>query len=175
MLPAETGTDDVADLYRRYAPALHRRCASIVRNSDEAHDLVQETFARFLAAREQGENRHSPFGVLYRIATNASIDRLRRRTTASEESLDPEIRSGDHDSPRVDSVHDLALLTRGLSEDELTVAVLYHLDGYTHDEIADALDISRRTVGKILRRFELHTRKRAARLGLVPAQGAGDG
>ena len=66
-------------------------------------------------------------------------------------------------------MHDLAFLTRGLSEDELTVAVLYHLDGYTQDDIASSLDISRRTVGKILVRFERHVRKRAQRAGFETA------
>ena len=36
------------------------------------------------------------------------------------------------------------------AEEELTVAVLHHLDGYTQDGIAASLDLSRRTVGKML-------------------------
>jgi RNA polymerase sigma factor (sigma-70 family) len=159
--------DDVADLYRRHAPALQRRCASIVGSPEEARDLVQETFARYISARGRFTDRASPFTVLYRIATNASIDRLRRRKTATEEELDPEVRSGDlgNEPRRIDNLHDLALLTRGLSEEELTVAVLHHLDGYTQDGIASSLDISRKTVGKILAKFEDHVKKRAARLG----------
>src|SRR3954470_15239364 len=100
--------DDVADLYRRHAPALQRRCASIVGSGEEARDLVQETFARYISARSSFTDRASPFTVLYRIATNASIDRIRRRKTASEEELDPEVRSGDLGSEprRVDNLHD---------------------------------------------------------------------
>lgn len=139
----------------------------MVGNSEEARDLVQETFARYIAARGTFTDKASPFTVLYRIATNASIDRLRRRKTATEEELDPETRAGDlgREPHRVDKLHDLALLTRGLSEEELTVAVLHHLDGYTQDGIAASLDLSRKTVGKILARFEDHVKKRAARLG----------
>src|SRR5574338_216869 len=169
--------DDVAELYRRHAPALHRRCASIVKNPDEARDLVQETFARYISARGTFTDKAAPFTVLYRIATNASIDRLRRRKTATEEELDPEVRAGDLGSEprRVDNLHDLALLTRGLSEEELTVAVLHHLDGYTQDGIASSLDLSRKTVGKILARFEDHVKKRAARLGFTDQRKASDG
>lgn len=153
--------EDVAELYRRHAPALHRRCASIVGNPDDARDLVQETFARYLAAKERGD---APFAVLYRIATNAAIDRLRRRKTRSEDELDAEVHAGvGGASERIDNAHDLAVLTKGLSEEELTVAVLHHLDGYTQDQIAASLDLSRRTVGKILVRFEEHVKKRAAR------------
>lgn len=156
---------DLSELYKRHAPALHRRCASIVGNPDEARDLVQETFARYLAARGSWRAAASPFAALYRIATNAAIDRLRRRRIASEDELDVEAHAGDPaiEPRRIDSLHDLAFLTRGLSEDELTVAVLYHLDGETQDAIAASLELSRRTVGKILARFERHVRKRAGR------------
>ena len=162
----------VSELYKRYAPALHRRCATIVGSSDEAHDLVQETFARYLAARDRWRGAAAPFTVLYRIATNAAIDRLRRRKLAAEDGVDPDHHAAERgDEPgRIDSLHDLAVLTRGLSEEELTVAVLHHLDGYTQDGIAASLDLSRRTVGKILARFEVHVRKRAARTGFALAK-----
>jgi len=55
------------------------------------------------------------------------------------------------------------------------VAVLHHLDGYTQDQIASSLDLSRKTVGKILARFEDHVKKRAARLGFAPARKVSDG
>ncbi len=178
MSRASREGDDVAELYRRHAPALQRRCASIVGNVDEARDLVQEAFARYLASGATYQDRGSPFAVLYRIATNASIDRLRRRKTASEDELDAERHVGafaDGAPSRIDDLHDLAWLTRGLSEEELTVAVLHHLDGYTQDGIAASLDLSRRTVGKILARFEEHVKKRAARSGFSAPRRAGHG
>src|SRR5262249_7214961 len=99
---------DIADLYRRHAPALHRRCASIVGNAEEARDLVQETFARYISARANWTDRASPFTVLYRIATNASIDRLRRRKTAAAEELDPDTKAGDlgGEPRRIENLHD---------------------------------------------------------------------
>jgi RNA polymerase sigma-70 factor (ECF subfamily) len=176
------GTGSVAELYRTHAPALHRRCLGIVGNPDDARDLVQETFARYLAAGNRFADA-TPFAVLYRIATNASIDRLRRRKTASEDELDDNVGPGDsgagsadpnHTARRVDALHDLVFLTRGLSEEEVTVAVLHHLDGYTQDGIAESLDLSRRTVGKMLAKFEDHLKKRAARTGFT-AKAANDG
>ena len=167
----------LTELYKRHAPTLLRRCAAIVGNAEEARDLVQEAFARYLARGGERDDA-AAFAVLYRIATNAAIDRLRRRKTASEDELDPEVHAGSpgNEPRRIDSLHDLAVLTRGLSEEELTVAVLHHLDGYTQDGIAASLDLSRRTVGKILARFELHVSKRAARAGFVtPKRAASHG
>ena len=164
------GTEAVAELYRSHAPALHRRCLGIVGNPEDARDLVHEAFARYLAAGDRWHGA-TPFAVLYRIATNAAIDRLRRRKTAREDELDAESRAGDlgHEPSRVDALHDLVVLTRGLSEEEVTVAVLHHLDGYTQDGIAASLDLSRKTVGKMLAKFEDHMKKRAARTGFAPA------
>lgn len=169
--------DEVAELYKRHAPALYRRCVSIVGNRDEARDLVQETFARYLATKENWRAHGSAFAVLYRIATNASIDRLRRRKTAGEDELHAEAHVGDlgNEPRRIDNLRDLAFLTKGLSEEEITVAVLHHLDGYTQENIASSLDLSRRTVGKILGKFEEHVKKRAARSGYSSQARASDG
>jgi len=102
---------------------------------------------------------------------------LRRRKTASEDELDAEVHRGEsrQRAASIDNLHDLAFLTRGLSEEELTVAVLHHLDGYTQEGIAAALDLSRRTVGKILNRFEEHVKKRAARTASPNTRRASDG
>ena len=63
----------------------------------------------------------------------------------------------------------------GCPRKEVTVAVLHHLDGYTQDGIAESLDLSRRTVGKMLAKFEDHLKKRAARTGLFTCEGCGGG
>ena len=160
--------DRVAELYKRHAPALYRRCQRFVGNPDEARDLVQETFARYLSSNYAGET--SAYALLHRIATNASIDRLRRRKRAREDELYAEAHVDLGGEPcRVGSLRDLAFLVKGLSEEELTVAVMHHVDGYSQDGIAESLDRSRRTVGKILRRFEEHVKKRAARSGFIDA------
>ena len=49
----------------------------------------------------------------------------------------------------------------GLDDETLAVAVMSHVDGLTQDEIAAALSLSRRTIGKRLKRFMEHTRARA--------------
>jgi RNA polymerase sigma-70 factor (ECF subfamily) len=163
----------VAAAYERYGHALYRRCLRLVGSEDDAHELLQEVFCQFWRGREKFEGRSSAFTYLYRIATNLSIDRLRRRTTAGpQHELDETRRENPDGTPerRTSAAAELALLTEGLDPDTLTVAVLSHVDGLTQEEIADALDLSRRTVGKRLKKFLDHTRKRARKL-----EGGGDG
>jgi RNA polymerase sigma factor (sigma-70 family) len=68
---------EVEALYRRYGPALFRRCRTLLGNDAEAQDCLQDTFLGFLKGNWRGEAQ--PFTVLYRVATFQAIDRLRRR------------------------------------------------------------------------------------------------
>lgn len=150
-------------LYRQHAPTLFRRSLSLLGSVDEAHDVVQESFVRFMNA---GYTKGSAFALLYRIAVNLSIDQLRGRVRHKHESCDEhDLPSDLHTGSRVESAMDLALLTRGLKDKHLEVSVLYHVDGYSQDEVAASLGLSRRSVGKTLQRVAAHIHQRAARLG----------
>ena len=160
----------IAEWYVRYGPALHRRCASLVHNKEDAAELVQETFTQFFAQADRFEGRSSPFTYLYRIATNLSIDRVRRRRTQGtvvdvEETglVAPTNLTPDKQAANIEA---LAVLTHGLDQETLLVAVLSHVDGLTQDEIAEATDLSRRTIVKRLQDFAEHTQKRAKRKGV---------
>ncbi len=155
----------IARLYERYGPALYRRGLRLLGNPEDARELVQEVFLQFWRHRERFEGRSSAFTYLYRIATNQAIDRLRRRTTAGQqvavEKVEAQTATRVGPDRQVHALLDLTELTAGLDEETLTVAVMSHVDGLTQDEIAEALDLSRRTIGKRLKRFHQLTRARA--------------
>jgi RNA polymerase sigma-70 factor (ECF subfamily) len=159
----------IAALYERYGHALYRRCLSLVSNPEDARELTQEVFLQFWRGRDRFEGRSSAFTYLYRIATNLSIDRLRRRKTAGHQvDIDrgePIATPTAGPERHTLAIQELADLTEGLDDETLTVAVMSHVDGLTQEEIAAALDLSRRTIGKRLKNFMSHTRKRAAKLG----------
>jgi RNA polymerase sigma-70 factor (ECF subfamily) len=62
-----------------YFRELHVHCYRMVGSFDEAEDLVQETLLRAWRNRESYEGRATIRAWLYRIATNACIDAIRRR------------------------------------------------------------------------------------------------
>ena len=170
----------IAALYERYGHALYRRCLSLVGQEEDARELLQEIFFQFFKGRARFEGRSSVFTYLYRIATNLSIDRLRRRSTAGVqlelEAADRRLPEAPSSEQRAAAIAELAELTSGLDEECLTVAVMAYVDGLTQDEIAAALDLSRRTIGKRLKRFLEYTRARASdlqRLGPVLAGAEG--
>jgi RNA polymerase sigma-70 factor (ECF subfamily) len=69
---------DFDDLVRRYRRELHVHCYRMLGSFDEAEDHVQEVFLRAWRSRADFEGRSSPRTWLYRVATNACLDTLRR-------------------------------------------------------------------------------------------------
>jgi RNA polymerase sigma-70 factor (ECF subfamily) len=156
---------DIAALYAQYGHAIYKRCLRLVSSPEDARELMQETFFQFFSGRDRFLGKSSPFTFLYRIATNLSIDKLRRRTTAGPRTnLDdePTLKSeGQSQEKRTQVLEEIKVLTEGLDEETLTIAVMSHVDGLTQDEIAETLGLSRKTIGKKLQRFMDITRDRA--------------
>ncbi|MBK7862863.1 MAG: sigma-70 family RNA polymerase sigma factor [Archangiaceae bacterium] len=170
--------DRLTELYRRYAPALFRRALSLLGSDEaEAHDVVQDVFAAYIKNESKLRGEAAPFTVLYQMTTFQTVDRLRRRSRwsgrVSSLSVDEEgdgpalqVAAPDDVSARLEAARDVALLTHGEDEQTLTCAVLYFVEGYTTQEIADSLDISRKTVGRALAAFAERAQKRADRFGV---------
>jgi RNA polymerase sigma-70 factor (ECF subfamily) len=68
-----------AEEAERYRNELRVHCYRMLGSYDDAEEMVQETFLRAWRAREGFEGRASVRAWLYRIATNACIDDVRRR------------------------------------------------------------------------------------------------
>jgi RNA polymerase sigma-70 factor, ECF subfamily len=66
------------DLVRRYRRELHVYCYRMLGSFDEAEDHVQEVLLRAWRSREGFQGGSSPRTWLYRVATNACLDTLRR-------------------------------------------------------------------------------------------------
>jgi RNA polymerase sigma-70 factor (ECF subfamily) len=69
-----------AELTRRHQHELHRYCYRMLGSFEAAEDHVQEVFLRAWRSRAAFEERSSVRTWLYRIATNACLDTLRRTT-----------------------------------------------------------------------------------------------
>lgn len=141
---------DVEALYRRYGPMVVRRCRFLLRDDDEAADVAQEVFVRLLKHRERLDDRH-PSSLLYRIATNLSLNRIRDRRRRPELPgdllLDRIARLDDLDAPLL-----LDRLFGRQPESTRTMAVLHHVDGLTLEEVARECGLS---VSGVRRRLRL--------------------
>jgi RNA polymerase sigma-70 factor (ECF subfamily) len=104
--------ETVAALVTTYAPTLYRVAFSVLRNSADAEDAVQEAFMRVLRHRDRLDEVRDRRVWLIRIVWNVVLDRKRRMKTR----------------PETDDVTELVrvLPWQGLTAEELASAAQHH-------------------------------------------------
>jgi len=109
------------------------------------------------------ESRDSALPWIYRVATNHCLNLRRNAARHGEEAL-PEFEMASPASPDAFDVRQLAqrLLERFDTQTQ-AVAIGVFVDGMEHEEVAQALGISRRTVARKLQRFLGNARKYVTR------------
>lgn len=144
---------NIADLFGRYGPMVRRRAKALLGNDSDADEAVQEIFMKVLKQRdlEDGEGKTSWF---YRTTTNHCLNQIRdrkRRTSLLDQHVAP-VEEG-RSSPPADHLATLRWLLANSDEREAACAVYVYLDGMGHDEVAEMLGVSSRTVRNLLSRF----------------------
>ncbi len=138
--------------YHRYGPALRRKCERMLGNREDAEDVVQTLFIDLLRKGRTDVE----LGYLYRAATTRSLNVLRdsrRRRELLRRNLDRSAVDPGHEG-RVLSLDVLARLVGQLDEQGAELLVYRYCDDMTQEEIAELTGVSRKTVGKRLRRLQ---------------------
>jgi RNA polymerase sigma-70 factor, ECF subfamily len=146
---------DVEALSLRYGPMVLRRCRRLLRDEDEALDACQDVFVRLLVHRARLDAAF-PSSLLYRIATNVCLNRIRdraRRPETPDEELLAAIASSESPGGKSDAGLLLDWLFRRQHESSRTIAVLHYVDGLTLEEVARHTDMSVSGVRKRLRKL----------------------
>ncbi len=121
----------------RYGDMLYRICLLTLRNSADAEDAVQETFIKYIQKSPEFNDGDHEKAWLITVATNKCRDMLRYRSrhqTESEELL-LTYAIEKEESGILDALMEL-------SEKYKTPLMLFYIDGYKIDEIADIMGIS---------------------------------
>jgi len=138
-------TNAFEQIYRHFERPLYTIALRLLSDREEAQDVLHDTMLR-LFERIGSFRGESPFWAwLRRIAVNESLMRLRRRGTVSYSDEPPEPELGSDEQLLPPTATDHALLLRALDQLPATtrsVLWLYHVEGYTHDEIARAMQRS---------------------------------
>ena len=146
---------DVEAYYRRYGPMVLRRCRFMLRDDDAALDAMQDVFVELLR-REKDLVHAAPSSLLYTIATNVCLNRLRssrRRPQTRDDEILLSIAGSDCPEARALSEHFLDRLFGSEPGSTRTMAVLHYVDGFTLEETAAHVGLSVSGVRKRLRQL----------------------
>ena len=145
---------DVENLYAQFGPRVVRRCRALLSDDAKAEDAAHDVFVLLLRHQERLDDS-APSSLLYRMATNVCLNRIRG------EKRHPEHRDEDL-LVSIASLHDteeafgaralLGTLFRREHSLSRTIAVMHLLDGMTYEEIAPVVGLSASGVRKRMRR-----------------------
>lgn len=166
--------DAVRAIYREHAGAVHTVARSIVRDRELAADVVQQTFIKAWRAAKSFEGNRQLAPWLYSIARHTAIDMLRAETKPTRGGHAPETDVGVQPETfeRTWERFEVRRAVDALPEGERVVVRLSHLEGHTHEAIAEQLDIPIGTVKS--RSSRAHKRLAAALVHLTANQLAAD-
>jgi RNA polymerase sigma-70 factor (ECF subfamily) len=151
--------DAFRTLFERYNRRSYALAYGVLRNQDDALDVVQDAFIKAHEHLDKFEGASGFYTWLYRIVMNLAIDLLRKRRRASPVELEvldsgtddpllPRLLGGNPGRALLDKEIrariDAALAE--LSENHRTVLVLRELEGLSYEEIARAMSCSKGTI-----------------------------
>lgn len=135
-------------LYDRYAPKMFGVCLRYAIHRDMAEDMLQEGFIRVFSRLESYRSEGSLEGWIRKIMVNTALEVLRKRDILKY-SVDIELLH-EQDSGLTDglihlSTQDLLNRIQELPAGFRAVFNLFAIEGYTHKEISEMLNIAEGT------------------------------
>lgn len=140
-----------ATIYDRYSAAIHRYAYRLLGDETFADDVTQETFLKAWQRLDQLQDDSRLEGWLYRIASNLGTDALRKRQRQKQVSLVEELEQSEHvqigdSSGHVAEAELVGDVLRALPPDYAVCLTLRTVEGFSGEEIAGILGISKEAV-----------------------------
>lgn len=161
-----------SELVTNYSERIYNLALRILRNREDAEDVLQETFLTVLQKLDTFDGRSNFFTWIYRIATNASLMKLRKkRLVFAELPENPDMGPRHEEQIMVDWSQDPSFNIQNeeikkiidtainqLSEIYRTVFILRDIEQLSIKETSKILDISEENVKIRLRRARMFLR-----------------
>src|SRR6195256_662617 len=136
------------ELYNRYSSKMLAVCYRYAHNREDAEDMLQEGFIKVFSQMHTFENRGAFDGWVRRIIVHTCINILKKNKKFNE-SVDiihaTGIQVREESVPSIIQAKQVVECIRLLPIGYRTVLNLYAIEGYSHREISDMLDIEEST------------------------------
>jgi len=136
------------ELYNRYSPKMLSVCYRYAQNREDAEDMLQEGFIKVFTQINTFQNKGAFEGWIRRIIVHTCINFLKKYKKFSE-SVDLDhagyIQVKEETIPSLMQAKQVVECIRLLPVGYKTVLNLYAIEGYSHKEIADMLEIEEST------------------------------
>ncbi|PWT74226.1 MAG: RNA polymerase [Bacteroidetes bacterium] len=136
------------ELYNRYSPKMLAVCYRFAHNREDAEDMLQEGFIKVFLQIHTFQNKGAFEGWIRRIIVHTCINHLKKNKRFNE-SVDilnaNAIQVREESVPSIVQAKQIVDCIRILPIGYRTVLNLYAIEGYSHKEIADMLDIEEST------------------------------
>jgi RNA polymerase sigma factor (sigma-70 family) len=135
-------------LFEKYSGIMTGVCMRYADSYEEAQDIVQDGFIKFFKKIGMFSGKGSLEGWLRRIMVNTALDHLR---SVKNERFKVDIDNVSYKLKQDESINselntkDLLKLVQSLPTGYRTVFNMYVIEGYTHREIGEELNISENT------------------------------
>lgn len=131
-------------LYKRFASAMYGVCLQYASGEDDAQDILQEGFIKVFRKLDQVKNPQAFPGWIRRVMVNTALEKFRsqlhlQRIDDVREEADEAMDDGIFENL---TCKELVGLIQTLSPQYRLVFNLYAIEGYSHQEISDELNIS---------------------------------
>lgn len=148
-------------LILKYGEKLFGLVYSMTNHKEDTHDLLQEIFAKAYQSLPKFKGNSTFYTWIYQIATNRTLNFLKKRKTRTGVSLDDMESSVQQDPALIDtntnanperqsSINELQIRLNEammkLSESHRMVVTLFDVQGMSHKEIAVVLNSSEGTI-----------------------------
>jgi RNA polymerase sigma-70 factor (ECF subfamily) len=135
-------------LFDKFAPKMMYVCLRYCKNQNDAEDVLQESFIKIFSSIDKYKNEGSFEGWMRRIFVNSCLDFLRKEKqlsgTSSLEDVEFKIHD-DYSTSQNLEAEDLMKIIEKLPKGYQVVFSLFAIEGYSHKEIGELLNISEDT------------------------------
>jgi RNA polymerase sigma factor (sigma-70 family) len=131
-----------SELYKMFAPRMYGVCLRYAGNSFDAQDILQEGFVKVFENLKNFKGSGSLEGWMKRIIVHVALDKYRSRIThLSVDEMDDDVSDQQQSAVDTLSEKEILALIQQLPDQYRMVFNLYILEGMSHHEISQTLNI----------------------------------